>query len=72
MNEEIWSLEQVGEYLKVHPSTIYRMLRRKQLPAFKVGRDWKFHKSAVIQWTYDDEAKRSNGAQGSELRSESA
>ena len=37
---EVLRLTEVAEYLRVHPSTIYRLLRRKELPAFKVGSDW--------------------------------
>jgi excisionase family DNA binding protein len=33
----------LSEYLKVHPSTIYRQLKRGRLPAFKIGSDWRFN-----------------------------
>jgi excisionase family DNA binding protein len=35
-------LEDVAQFLHVHPSTIYRLLKSRQIPAFKVGRDWRF------------------------------
>jgi excisionase family DNA binding protein len=46
----ILTIENVAEYLRVHPSTIYRMLKKKQLPAFKVGRDWRFKREAIDRW----------------------
>jgi excisionase family DNA binding protein len=37
-------------YLRVHRSTIYRLLKRGELPAFKVGSDWRFSREAVDRW----------------------
>jgi excisionase family DNA binding protein len=48
-------LENVAEYLRVHPSTIYRLLKKKQLPAFKIGRDWRFNREAIDRWRVDAE-----------------
>ncbi len=56
----ILTLENVAEYLRVHPSTIYRLLKRKQLPAFKIGRDWRFSLESIDRWRAD--AERSRGS----------
>jgi len=40
----------VSAYLKVHPSTIYRLLKRKQIPAFHVGSDWRFNIEMIDRW----------------------
>jgi excisionase family DNA binding protein len=53
----ILTLENVAEYLRVHPSTIYRLLRKKQLPAFKLGRDWRFHRESIDRWRTEAEHK---------------
>jgi excisionase family DNA binding protein len=45
----------VAEYLRVHPSTIYRLLRRKKLPAFKLGGDWRFDLESIDRWRLDCE-----------------
>ncbi len=44
------TVEEVSSYLQVHPSTIYRMLKKSQLPAFRVGADWRFTVEAINQW----------------------
>ncbi|HLW70600.1 MAG TPA: helix-turn-helix domain-containing protein [Candidatus Binataceae bacterium] len=49
MNKVI-TLEEMADYLRVHPSTIYRLLRKNQLPAFKVGSDWRFNLESVDKW----------------------
>jgi excisionase family DNA binding protein len=56
----ILTLENVAEYLRVHPSTIYRLLKKRQLPAFKVGRDWRFNLESIDRWR--NEAERSCGS----------
>ena len=54
----ILTLENVAEYLRVHPSTIYRLLKKKQLPAFKLGRDWRFNRESIDRWRADAERSR--------------
>jgi excisionase family DNA binding protein len=46
----IMTLREVSAYLHVHPSTIYRMLKHHQLPAFQVGSDWRFSIEAIDHW----------------------
>jgi excisionase family DNA binding protein len=55
----ILTLQGLAEYLKVHPSTIYRLLKKKQLPAFKIGRDWRFNRESIDRWRADAEANNS-------------
>jgi excisionase family DNA binding protein len=55
-NSGIATVKEVSEYLRVHPSTIYRLLSRKQIPAFRVGSDWRFSLQAIDQWRADAEA----------------
>jgi excisionase family DNA binding protein len=44
---KIMTLEEVAEFLQAHPSTIYRLLRNKQIPAFKLGSDWRFNQESI-------------------------
>ena len=54
----ILTLENVAEYLRVHPLTIYRLLKKKQLPAFKLGHDWRFNRESIDRWRADAERSR--------------
>ena len=49
-NGRILTVRDVSNYLRVHPSTVYKMLKRNQLPAFRVGSDWRFTVEAIDQW----------------------
>jgi len=50
MAETLLTPEQVAEYLNVDRYTVYRLLARKQLPAFKVGNQWRFKKRMIETW----------------------
>ena len=45
----ILTLGELAEFLKAHPTTIYRLLREKHIPAFRVGSEWRFHQDSVEQ-----------------------
>ena len=38
----VMTVREVSAYLHVHPGTIYKLLKRHQIPAFHVGSDWRF------------------------------
>jgi len=51
MQHEPWvSLEEVARHLGVSQDTVHRWLRRRGMPAHKVGRLWKFKVSDVDDW----------------------
>lgn len=52
----ILTVSEISEYLRVHRSTVYRLLRTHQLPAFKIGSDWRFSVDAVDRWLKTIEA----------------
>jgi excisionase family DNA binding protein len=52
----ILTLGELAEFLKAHPATIYRLLREKRIPAFRVGSEWRFHQDSVEQWMNEQEA----------------
>ena len=56
MKSRVLTVQEVSNYLRVHPSTIYRMLKKNQLPAFRVGSDWRFTVEAIDQWRARAEA----------------
>lgn len=48
---EVMSLKEVADYLRVHPSTVYRLLKQREIPGFKFGMsDWRFRKSTIDAW----------------------
>lgn len=54
----VLTLDEVAEFLKVHPSTIYRLLKSHSIPAFKVGSDWRFNQESIERWIKEREQER--------------
>jgi excisionase family DNA binding protein len=53
----IMTLEEAAEFLRVHPSTIYRLLKTHSIPAFKMGSDWRFNQESIQRWVKERESK---------------
>lgn len=51
------TVKELSEYLRVHPSTIYKLLRRRELPGFRVGSDWRFRVEVIDHWCLDRNVK---------------
>jgi excisionase family DNA binding protein len=58
----VLTLEETATMLRVHSSTIYRMLRKKELPAFRVGSDWRFNRESIERWVLYRETVEVRGA----------
>ena len=44
------SVEEVAQYLGINKGTLYKWVTRKDIPAHKMGRLWKFKKDEVDEW----------------------
>jgi len=44
------TLEEVADYLKLKPQTIYTWAQEKKIPAAKLGKEWRFKKSIIDEW----------------------
>jgi excisionase family DNA binding protein len=70
--DNVLTVAELADYLKVHPTTIYRLLKRRQVPAFKVGSDWRFNREHIDEWRKSIERMsaagetRENGGGGTE------
>jgi len=50
MPEEIMTLKEVAEYLKLAEKTAYRLAADGTIPGFKVGGSWRFRKAVIEDW----------------------
>jgi excisionase family DNA binding protein len=49
-DDEILSIDELAEYLKISKSTLYKLVQDGGLPGQKVGKRWRFHKGAIDDW----------------------
>jgi excisionase family DNA binding protein len=51
LNMDKWlTLEQIAEYLQMSTSSIYKMAQAGKIPAYKVGRQWRFKRKEIDTW----------------------
>jgi len=54
MQEMLLTTEQVAEYLKVDKFTVYRLVKQRKMPAFKVGSQWRYKKKLIDAWLLEN------------------
>jgi len=52
----IVTAKEVGQYLKLTDSTIYKLAATGEIPGFKVGKSWRFDMEEIMQMV--DQLKR--------------
>jgi excisionase family DNA binding protein len=50
MNKEMLDVEGAAALLGVSTATIYSLARKGDIPATRVGREWRFARANLIQW----------------------
>ena len=48
------TLQECADLLGVNRSTIYRLLKRREIPGFQIGSDWRFEKKTLLKWIEDN------------------
>jgi excisionase family DNA binding protein len=47
---ELMTVQEVAGYLRVNKKTIYRLLERGNIPAAKIGHQYRFNKASIDEW----------------------
>jgi len=56
-SEDILTADEVASLLRMPRSTIYSLAQEARIPSFKVGRQWRFRKSALEEWVKTQEQR---------------
>ena len=60
--DEILTLREIADYLKLTERTLYRLTQEGKLPGFKVGNSWRFRLRDIDAWIEAQKAEvRRNG-----------
>ncbi|OHU89205.1 MULTISPECIES: methylation-associated defense system helix-turn-helix domain-containing protein MAD1 [Pseudoalteromonas] len=60
MSDEILTLKEVADYLKLAEKTAYRLASEGKLPGFKVGGSWRFKAEDIDRWIEEKKNKETN------------
>ena len=50
MPREILTVKDLASYMRCHQSTIYRLAKHGEIPAFRLGGAWRFKISDIDRW----------------------
>lgn len=51
------TIDDVAKYLSLHPLTVRRLAKDGEIPAFKVGRQWRVKRRLLDQWLEENSMK---------------
>jgi excisionase family DNA binding protein len=55
VEETFFTVQELAQYLRMKPITIYKHASKGELPGFKVGASWRFKKSSIDKWIEEQE-----------------
>ncbi|MEL0436652.1 methylation-associated defense system helix-turn-helix domain-containing protein MAD1 [Phycobacter sp. K97] len=56
MTDRWLSVDEIADYLGVSKDTVYGWISKREMPAHKVGRLWKFKADEVDEWVRNGKA----------------
>lgn len=57
-DDELMTTRQLMEFLSLSRTKIWELVNKEQLPAFKIGGDYRYRRSEVIEWLERFRVKR--------------
>lgn len=59
--KEIMTADEAAEFLGFNPYTVRIKARAGEIPGRKVGKEWRFSRSALMEWLNEGETSRRHG-----------
>ena len=56
------TVAEVAVYLQLHELTIRSLIRRGEIPAYRVGREWRVDREVLNRWIVERTRKHAPGA----------
>lgn len=50
MKDSLMTTAETLKYLRINKITLYSLIKKKKLPAIRVGRQWRFRKDRLDEW----------------------
>ncbi|PCJ16425.1 MAG: hypothetical protein COB02_16300 [Candidatus Cloacimonadota bacterium] len=51
--EEILTLKETSKYLRISSESLRTLIKKREIPVAKVGNQWRFKKSLIDQWIFN-------------------
>jgi excisionase family DNA binding protein len=59
-NIKLLTLAEAARILKISKRTLHRMIQHRQIPAFKVGGQWRILESRFHEWVQEEETPKAS------------
>jgi excisionase family DNA binding protein len=56
--EKLLTLRQVSEKLQISENTLYKLARKGEIPAIKIGNQWRFKAQDIERWLEEQKRKK--------------
>jgi len=50
MTTKLLTFDEAKQYLRINRGTLYKLIRNGDLPAFRVGKQWRIDKKELNKW----------------------
>lgn len=49
-DNELLTSPEASQFLRVSKTTLYKLAQNGEIPAHKIGREWRFAKNMLLEW----------------------
>jgi excisionase family DNA binding protein len=49
IDHEVLTLEELSKLLRLHRSTVYKLVSEGRIPGFQIGSGWRFRKDMIVR-----------------------
>jgi excisionase family DNA binding protein len=49
-DREFLTVREVCELLRIHPTTVYKLVKQGKIPSFRIGSYWRFRTDVIERW----------------------
>jgi excisionase family DNA binding protein len=50
MVDQLLTADEVAVMLRISIGTLYKLVKKGKIPAFRIGTDWRFNREAIEKW----------------------
>jgi len=53
----VMTVAEICQLLRIHQTTLYRMIKKHEIPYFRMGSDYRFNRQVIDEWRRAQEVK---------------
>lgn len=50
MNGEVFTMQELSDYLKISVHTLYKLSQKGEVPGRKIGKQWRYIRQEIDKW----------------------